>query len=358
MYDTIIVGAGMSGLVCARALKRAGQRVFVVDKGRGVGGRMATRRVGEAVYDHGAQFFTVRTVKFRELVDEMIREGIVREWFRSDGRGTEGHPRYCGTGGMTGIAKYLARECDYSLSTRIERIIREDDCWCATSVADDVDEASDQGEAGDSGEVREFRGKTLVVTAPIPQILTMLSSGGIELHEADADALGRVQYSPCLALLGCLSRTAQKLESVESETNGTDLTENGRLVTPSPLVSWVADNADKGISPVPALTIHCTPAFSSEYYEAEDEEVITAVSKDLSEAGLSLANEIHNGFSVKRWRYARPVTTVERDFEAHSAEYMVCIGHEGLVLAGDAFVGSRVEAAALSGFAAASHFDR
>ena len=37
----------------------------VVDKGRGVGGRMASRRVdtpaGQARFDHGAQFFTTRS---------------------------------------------------------------------------------------------------------------------------------------------------------------------------------------------------------------------------------------------------------------------------------------------------------
>lgn len=40
-----IIGAGMAGLSCARALVQAGVAVELFDKGRGPGGRMSTRRV-------------------------------------------------------------------------------------------------------------------------------------------------------------------------------------------------------------------------------------------------------------------------------------------------------------------------
>ena len=57
-----IVGAGLAGLSCAQALRAGGADVQLFDKGRGVGGRMATRRVdtplGPATFDHGAQFLT------------------------------------------------------------------------------------------------------------------------------------------------------------------------------------------------------------------------------------------------------------------------------------------------------------
>ena len=66
---TAIIGAGMAGLSCARALIAAGQNVDLFDKGRGPGGRMSTRRmetpIGEIRWDHGAQFFTARDDRFR-----------------------------------------------------------------------------------------------------------------------------------------------------------------------------------------------------------------------------------------------------------------------------------------------------
>ena len=65
----VIVGAGISGLLAANTLKQEAWTVTVLDKGRAVGGRMATRRVGEGTFDHGAQFFTVRGERFANLVE-------------------------------------------------------------------------------------------------------------------------------------------------------------------------------------------------------------------------------------------------------------------------------------------------
>ncbi|MEO0944486.1 MAG: FAD-dependent oxidoreductase, partial [Pseudomonadota bacterium] len=60
MTDIVIIGAGMAGIACARSLRAAGVPVRLIDKGRGIGGRVATRRaeVADALvtFDHGAQY--------------------------------------------------------------------------------------------------------------------------------------------------------------------------------------------------------------------------------------------------------------------------------------------------------------
>jgi predicted NAD/FAD-dependent oxidoreductase len=74
----IIVGAGISGCVCANRLAMAGHAVTLIEKGRGVGGRMSTRRMNGARIDHGAQFFTARDPRMKELVQDWEEQGL---WF-------------------------------------------------------------------------------------------------------------------------------------------------------------------------------------------------------------------------------------------------------------------------------------
>ena len=76
----VIVGAGISGLLAARELRDAGWDVVVLDKGRGVGGRMATGRFGGASFDHGTQFFTVRGDRFRGLVEGWLSAGVAEDY--------------------------------------------------------------------------------------------------------------------------------------------------------------------------------------------------------------------------------------------------------------------------------------
>ena len=82
--DILVIGGGMAGLAAARALHEGGARVIVIDKGRGPGGRMATRRVevaGHQVsFDHGAQYFTARDPAFRAVVAGWEAAGVAARW--------------------------------------------------------------------------------------------------------------------------------------------------------------------------------------------------------------------------------------------------------------------------------------
>ncbi|MCD0178012.1 NAD(P)/FAD-dependent oxidoreductase, partial [Deinococcus sp. 14RED07] len=72
--DVLVVGAGLGGLAFAQDATRAGLRVALLDKARGVSGRAATRRVTlpdgpEVRLDHGARFFTARSDRARTLAE-------------------------------------------------------------------------------------------------------------------------------------------------------------------------------------------------------------------------------------------------------------------------------------------------
>jgi predicted NAD/FAD-dependent oxidoreductase len=302
----VVVGAGMAGLVAARTLRDAGASVSVVDKGRSPGGRMATRRIGPATMDHGAQFFTVRTPAFARRVDDWLERGLVRIW--SNGFDTDdGHPRYVGTAGMNALAKDLAIGLDVRCSSMAFAVRRGSRSpW--TVVIDD-------GTAHDADAV--------VVTTPLPQAYALLADAGIELD----DQLMRTEYDRTIALLAQLG----DVPAVPAP---------GAAQSPSPDVAFVADNVAKGISAAPAITLHASAAWSETNWD-EPIEVLADRLVELARPWLGDVPIVEH--HVKKWRFATP----------RSPWPDPCWHASGIVLAGDAFAGPRVEAAHNSGLAAA-----
>ena len=69
--DAIVVGAGLSGLVCARRLTEGGARVIVVEARDRVGGRLRTGTVGGQTVDLGGQWLTVTQDRLVALAREL-----------------------------------------------------------------------------------------------------------------------------------------------------------------------------------------------------------------------------------------------------------------------------------------------
>ncbi len=314
----LVVGAGMGGLTAARLLVDDGHDVVVVDKGRGVGGRLATRRIGGAVLDHGAQFFTAPDQSFAARVEGWRDAGVVEPWFSSrlEPDGTvvpDGHPRYRGATGMTAIAKHLAAALpDVRVGCRLTAVAVDGDGWRA-EVEGGVAMTAD----------------AVVLTPPVPQTLDLLAAGDVALDPVDAAALGRVRYEPCVAVLAVLDRPS-------------GLPEPGAVRPAGEPVDWAADNQRKGISPVPAVTVHLGPLASATAWDRPDDEIVADA---LAAVPLDAEAEVVDA-QVQRWRYARPsLLHPEPALRLGELPPAVCCG--------DAFRAARVEGAALSGLAAA-----
>ena len=135
-----IIGAGLAGLAAARSLQNNGINVTLFDKSRGPGGRMATRRVDELAFDHGAQYFTVRDDRFRRQVDSWLQEGVVQEWQGSIGTAKYGTvqekhvstSRYVGTPRMSAITRSMSVSLDIKFQTRIIESHFDGNLWEVT----------------------------------------------------------------------------------------------------------------------------------------------------------------------------------------------------------------------------------
>jgi predicted NAD/FAD-dependent oxidoreductase len=114
----LIVGAGVAGLLAAHELRANGHDVLLVDKGHQPGGRLATRRVGDATFDTGAQFLTVRDPRVAVHLAAWLDAGVAREWFRGSPDDPPGGPGTRRTAAATVTPATAApRRCARSRST-------------------------------------------------------------------------------------------------------------------------------------------------------------------------------------------------------------------------------------------------
>ncbi len=263
IMKVIVVGSGMAGLACARSLAASNVDVMVLDKGRGVGGRLATRRIDDgSSFDHGAQYLTARGRAFSSMMQEMLQEDFAGLWV--DG-GDENH--YVGTPGMSAIGKYLATGLDVRRASRVTEVTPHAEGWRVT-VAE-----------------MQHTCSHLVITTPAPQVMELVG----EAH-AFAKRLSAVQMAPCLTLMATFADTTPR----------PFLTRRDR----DDPMSWIALNASK---PCRATTSNwiaqAGPAWSEENLELLLDEVAAIMAPMLCDRlGASVSDLRYT--AGHRWRYA------------------------------------------------------
>lgn len=326
----VIVGAGLSGLVAARELVAAGADVTVVDKGRSVGGRLATRRIEGARLDHGAQFFTVRTPAFQRRVDDWIERGVVHVWAHGFD-GDDGHPRYVATAGMNSLAKDLSEGLHVETSTMVFGLRPSDGPHRWDVVIDD-------------GSLRSA--DAVIFTAPLPQTFSLLAdigvwdSGNPEVDEVIDQVVAPygIEFERGLFRIP-YDRTIGLLVRVDGPT---EVPAPGGVQDPEGVFSFIGDNQAKGVSGEPAITFHVGAEWSEEHWEDDTDSLREAL---LAAADEWLGDARVLDAQVKKWRFAMP-REVWPDPCWTTADGTI-------VVAGDAFAGPRVEGAHNSGLAAA-----
>jgi len=310
----IVVGGGISGLISATVLQRQGLSVTVLDKGRGIGGRLATRRVKvddgiEGVFDYGTQYFSVSDPKFQVWIDDWLANDVIKEWSRGFGE-TDGKPRYCGVNGTRGVAKYLAEDLDVRTSTKVVKI-NYDKHWVVET---------------DTGE--EYLGEMLLLTPPVPQSLDLLDASLIILPLDERFALENITYHRSISILALLKKPSS-------------ISTPGGMTLEDENLTWLGDNYQKGISPDGyAVTLQSSPRFAEYYWESDDAEI----AYKLLTAAADYLNAPVMKYQVHRWRYSMPKTF-------HRQPYL-SLSEIPLVMAGDGFVAPKIEGAVLSGIAA------
>ena len=313
-----IIGAGLSGLTAAHALKGSAT-VKLFDKSRGVGGRMSTRYAGEYEFDHGAQYFTARDPRFQSAVETAIKQGVVAPWdgrafyLKTDGMTRDtGGDRFVGVPRMSSWAKVLAERLDISLGARVSGISRIDDKW--TLAFEDGTEQSGFDH--------------VICAVPSVQAIALLPDDFSEMS-----ALKATQMDACFALM---------VGFEESHDFGWD-----SLRTSHGPAAWLAVNSDKPgrAKGHTTLMVHAAPEWSNTHAEADRTWVQTEMEASASKlCGKDIFAAPHR--ALHRWLYA--------SVSASPTNQAALIDQgSGLAACGDWCLGGRVEGAYLSGLAAA-----
>jgi predicted NAD/FAD-dependent oxidoreductase len=328
-----IVGAGLAGLAAARELRRAGHDVVIFEKSRAIGGRLASRRAeidGHViVFDHGAQNIKASASALETVAHEVLSPEhfapILEPVCLHDGQrilpgdpASNAEPKWSCRGGITALAKALAREIEIRFDTIV------------ASLSESENGVELRGESAVS--LGHF--DRVILSAPVPQCVQLL-------HDSDlrggtngrVDALRPAAYRNCLSLMlwyraplrgGWYALLAQ------------DRTH--------PLL-WLAHENCKGNTPIgTALVAQLGPAWSHEHYADADELIVAAASKWISEL-LGEAFSTPAWSAVKRWRYAQPDLTVDFDsVNPRGSRVVIC---------GDGLAGGKAHLAFESGLRAA-----
>ena len=300
-----IIGAGVTGLTCARALTAGGLQPVIFDKGRGLGGRLATRRADDGFQlDHGAPHVAAQGLGFQSLLQDAEACGALAPWpTEASDQGFVGLP------GMTGFAKHLAQGLDIRRTVRVDSITQDNGQWVLKS------------EAG-----RETFDH-LILTVPAPQAIELLPD-----DHALAAPLQNVVMDPCLTLM----------LSLPEGTHVPFVTKH----KPSDDIAWIVlDSSKPGRPAGPCIVAHASLSWSQAHLELEKDEIADLMLPLVLQHLPSVETSDLPYVSAHRWRYARASTPLGQAYLADDA---------GTVLVGgDWCLGASAEDAWTSGTAMA-----
>jgi len=270
--DVTVVGGGISGLACARAVRDAGRSVRVLDRGRRVGGRLSSRTIDGRPVDLGASYFVVGEAEgFGHVVAEWEERGLARPWtdtfqvVDADGAQTPkpGPMRWAAPAGLRSLALDLAEGLEITAERVVER----------------VEPFRVDGE--EAGEV------VLAMPAPQAARLAGVAPGGAQ------------EWEPVIAVV---LRWDERQWEVDL---------HGAFADGDADVSFVADDGDRRGDGAPVLVVHTTADRARRHLDDPDAAIapVLAAVRRLLRIGVDpVATYAH------RWTFARPAQATGRPF--------------------------------------------
>jgi renalase len=319
-----VIGAGIAGAACARALSDAGVAVTVFEKSRGPSGRMATRRASyvnaqgaeqTAEFDHGAPYFAVTHPAFREVIARAERAGCVVPW----------HPRnrgqwpvlaslniFVSAPNMPALARHLLDGISVQAGLQVQKLLQSNTGWQLLFSDGSTSAMFDH----------------VVLAIPPAQAAALLGD-----HQREwSNKLAALKMNPCWTLMAVTDHIETDWDVINGDGGVLSLiVRNDRKparAAPHACATWV---------------VHASTEWSVKHLEDDPQSVTDAlVAAFALEMPPRLKFRYHYR-AVHRWRYAQRSTAVKTDAASWINAAL------GLSVCGDFLSSTGVEGAWCSG---------
>jgi renalase len=288
--DVLVIGAGLSGILFSTLAQKAGKKVVIIEKSKGLGGRLATRRVENIGVDHGIQWIN-HYPEIQSHLDEWLKKGLL---LKSDNG-------FYTPQGMTSLAKKLAEDLTIIKGQRAFKISKENQWKIETE------------------EGATFYATSVVITAPLPQAAELLTSTQA-IPFAILDILKDYQYNKTLIGIFLVEHLSDEIKSFNHEGD------------------QIIVMRDKSLHPAAILYV-LSPEKSKRIYSNSDHECLAMIESEFQKITSNKLKITHR--ELKRWRYATPE-------KALPAVYLE--PRNNLFLIGDSFIYPDIRGAILSAY--------
>jgi renalase len=313
-----IIGAGLAGISAARALIARGHAVTLFDKGRGPGGRLATRRIEaegrKLQFDHGAQYLRAESADFAAALTEA---------------GTAPWPdaaRRVGVPSMSAVPRSLLGDIPCVASRHVGQITGQPGAWMLRHW--DARQARPGKPLPDTAPEEAGPFAAVLLTMPATQARAVLGQNAPRLHEA----LGAIRYAPCWTVMAAFNAPLALPETLRPEAHA---------------IGWAArDSAKPGRDAGQEnWVIQAGPAWTRAHLELPAEDIAVPLLAALASfSGAPLP--VPFMAVAHRWRYSL--------LEAPLGEPCLWDATTRIGYASDGCIGGRAEAAWQSGTALAA----
>ncbi|XP_016431631.1 renalase, partial [Sinocyclocheilus rhinocerous] len=294
MSRVLIVGAGLTGSLCACLLRRElpnKANIVVWDKSRGAGGRMSTSRSPNdpsCTVDLGAQYISATPYYARihsSFYEELLAQDILKPLVAPvEGMmlKEEGIVNYVTPHGVSSIVKHYLKEsagAEVLYDRHVTHIHRKDAGW----------EVCHKGGAPERFDI-------VVLTMPVPQILQLQGDVESLMGENQRRMLEAVSYSSRYAL-GLFYKADTRI----------DILWAAKYVSSNPCIRFIAiDDKKRNLASKncgPAVVVHTSVPFGIQHLEEEKDAVQPIILEELEKVMPELPQP--DSIKCQKWRYSQ-----------------------------------------------------